>query len=215
MSYVPPRRSSRDKNASQSVKPRRRRRLSGTNNSKRRHPPKMHPGCETRSMKNMKRQVQRASRAHGACMQKKARQAQLRTPRRASTWRSSSASSSSRAATRRASPCPRRAGQTRCHSGDQDSSAMLHNKGTSVTRVLIENDTRERVSTHGHICQHQPPSQAPAAQRPCARCCSSGTRAGCRAYASTGLHHPGPRRRSGRGARCAQRTSCATRGRPR
>lgn len=90
-------------------------------------------------------------------------------------------------------------------------------KGTSVNRAPVENLTEwGRVSTHEHICQHQPPSPAPAAQQPCARCCSSGTRAGCRACASTALHRPGPLPRPGRGARCASRmTSCATRGRPR
>lgn len=57
-------------NASQSVNPPPPQRpLSGTNNSKRRSPPEMHPGCETWSMKNMeKRQVQRALRVHEACM---------------------------------------------------------------------------------------------------------------------------------------------------
>lgn len=141
-------------------------------------------------------------------MPSQGKQAQLRKPRCASTWNSSSASWSSRAATRRASPCPHQEGRTHCHSEDQDSSAKLQ---------YISNQTfgkGQDISTHEHIDQHQHPSRAPAARRPCARCCSSGTRAGCPACGTTGARRPCPHRRSGRGATSAPKTSCATR-RPR
>lgn len=57
-------------NASQSVKPGNQRPLSGTNKSKRPAPPQMHPGCETWSMKKMKRREQHASRIHHACVRR-------------------------------------------------------------------------------------------------------------------------------------------------
>lgn len=47
--------------------------LPGTNNSKRRAPPYMHPGCETWSMEKMekKTRVQYASHVYDACMRTK------------------------------------------------------------------------------------------------------------------------------------------------